>query len=110
MGVSAENVLIGLSLFELSYKENQQKVALLEKQTRGFDRDMDYKLIKTLSENSAMLAQADQATPEWIVKTMKLLAETMTEGRINIKEQNGTTVVEYNSVNGDSIYGIGLDY
>jgi hypothetical protein len=97
----------GLSIFEMQYKEGLQKVALLEKQTRGFDRDMDYKLIKTLSEQAAMLAQADQSTPDWMVDIMKILSESMTEGRINVIK-NGSTSVEYGNDSGN-LYDIGLD-
>lgn len=97
----------GLSIFEMQYKEGLQKVALLEKQTRGFDRDMDYKLIKTLSEQAAMLAQADQPTPEWMTDIMKILSESMTEGRINIIK-DVTTSVEYGNDSG-TLNNIGLD-
>lgn len=92
----SDNPEFGFTAFELEYKTKQQQGALLVKQTVGFDHDMEYKLAKTLTENSSMLAQADQATPVWMVDTIKLLGGLMTEGRINIKEENGSTVVEYN--------------
>ncbi|SFV70886.1 hypothetical protein MNB_SV-13-127 [hydrothermal vent metagenome] len=57
-------------------KATELKVALTEaqkasNQITGFDKDMRYKILKSLSETSGMLAQNDVVTPSWMTTEMK---------------------------------------
>jgi hypothetical protein len=97
----------GLNLFEIGRQKETRQVLLLEEQISGFQHDMEYKAAKTLSENSAMLAQADQPTPEWMVDSIKILIEMMTRGKLNIKVESGETQVSY--LPGGDEYNIGLN-
>jgi len=57
---------------------------MIDMQTAGFYKDQIYKLNKTLAEMSAMLAQNDIETPEWITDILKLFAEIMSDGRVDL--------------------------
>lgn len=97
----------GLTLFEIERQKATRQVSLLDEQIAGFEYDMSYKAAKTLSENSAMLAQADQPTPEWMADSIKILVEMMTRGKLNLKVVSGETQVSY--LSGGSEYNIGLN-
>ncbi len=98
---------LALTLFEIERQIKVRQVLLLDEQIAGFEYDMSYKAAKTLSENSAMLAQADQATPEWMADSIKILIEMMTRGKLNLKTVSGVTEVSY--ITGGDEYNIGLE-
>jgi len=81
---------------------------LIDKQINGFYKDMVHKAVKTFSEQAAMLAQNDVATPDWMVDIMKIGAEIMADGKINIlvSGEPAVTTVNYD---GDATEANGLD-
>ena len=83
---------------------------LIDKQIEGFFKDQIYKGIKTFSEQSAMLANNDITTPPWMVDYMKIGAEMLSSGKINIKveEVSGEEVTTVN-YDGDATEANGLD-
>ena len=52
---------LGLTLTTLGWSNAGN--GLVDKQIKGFAKDMDYKIVKSLSEQAGMLAQNDVATP-----------------------------------------------
>ena len=52
-------------------------VGLIDKQIKGFAKDMDYKILKSYSEQAGMLAQNDIATPVWMTTEMQSAVSRM---------------------------------
>ncbi|DAB40283.1 MAG TPA: hypothetical protein CFH81_08800 [Sulfurovum sp. UBA12169] len=77
------------------------KDGLVDEQKAGFFKDQIYKLAKTLSENSYMLAQNDVPTPEWMADAIKLCSEFLSAGKIDITVDRTlpetVTTVTYNA-------------
>jgi len=80
-------------------KMNDEGDGTIDEQNNGFYIDAVYKAVKVFSEQAAMLAQNDIETPPWMVDVMKIGAEIMSRGHINLKEagegDETVTVVEY---------------
>ena len=88
---------------------NSSGDGLIDKQIIGFFKDQVYKGVKTFSEQAAMLAQNDVPTPSWMVDYMKIGAEMLSDGKINLKVvgegDSATTEVNYD---GDATEANGL--
>ena len=48
-----------------------KKRNLIDKQIAGFKKDMNFKILKSLSEQASMLAQNDISTPPWMTTDMQ---------------------------------------
>jgi hypothetical protein len=72
---------------------------LIDRQTKGFYKDQVYKIVKTFSEQAAMLAQNSVATPDWMTDVMRIGTEILSDGKMDVTVTGDpeVTTVKYNA-------------
>jgi hypothetical protein len=81
---------------------------LIDRQTEGFYKDQVYKVMKTFSEQAAMLENAGVTTPPWMVDVMRIGTEILSDGKMDV-EVTGDPEVTTVTYDGTATEPNGLD-